>query len=192
MNNYKSIDKSVRILKKFNINYALMHCTNIYPTPNHLTRLECIKEMKNRYKNIIVGYSDHTIDNSASYGAVALGAQIIERHFTHSKKMAGPDISCSMDGMDLRQLKDCSKKIFIGLRGKKKALKEEKATINFAFASVAILKNIKKGETFNKYNIFPIRPYNGFFKVKDYKKILGKKANKDLFFGNQLKKNDVK
>ena len=192
MNNYKSIDKSVQIFEKLKTNFALMHCTNLYPTPNHLTRLECVREMKKRYKNIIIGYSDHTIDNSAALGAVALGAQIIERHFTHSKKVQGPDISCSMDGEDLKNLKKSSERIFIGLKGEKKAIAEEKPTINFAFASVAAVKDIKKGEKFTEKNIFTLRPLNGFYKVKDYKKLLGKTAKKNIYSGNQLKKEDVK
>ena len=93
---------------------------------------------------------------------------------------------------DLVSLKDNSKKIFVGLKGEKKALSEEKLTINFAFASVTIIKNIKKNERFTKKNIFTLRPYNGFYKVKDFKKIIGKKASKNLFAGEQLKKNDVK
>jgi N-acetylneuraminate synthase len=192
MNDYKSIDKSVQIFKKFKTNFALMHCTNLYPTPNHLTRLECVRDMKKRYKSVIIGYSDHTTDNSAALGAVALGAQIIERHFTYSKKVRGPDISCSMDGEDLKSLKESSKKIFIGLKGKKKAIAEEKPTINFAFASVAAIQDIKKGEKFTEKNIFTIRPLNGFYKVKDYKKLLGKIAKRDIYLGNQLKKKDVK
>lgn len=192
MNDFKSIDESIKIFKKYKINFALMHCTNLYPTPNKLTRLECVKEMKEKYRSNIIGYSDHTIDNCSALGAVALGAQIIERHFTYSKKIKGPDISCSMDSKDLINLKDNSKKIFIGLKGEKKALSEEKPTINFAFASVTIVKNINKGEKFTKKNIFTLRPYNGFYKVKDYKSILGKKASRNLFAGNQLKRNDVK
>ena len=192
MNDFKSIDESIKIFKKYKINFALMHCTNLYPTPNKLTRLECVKEMKEKYRSNIIGYSDHTIDNCSALGAVALGAQIIERHFTYSKKIKGPDISCSMDSKDLINLKDNSKKIFIGLKGEKKALSEEKPTINFAFASVTIVKNINKGDKFTKKNIFTLRPYNGFYKVKDYKSILGKKASRNLFAGNQLKRNDVK
>ncbi len=191
MNDYKSIDKSVKIFKKYKNNFALMHCTNLYPTPNHLTRLECVKEMVKKYKTAIIGYSDHTIDNSAALGAIALGAQIIERHFTYSKKVKGPDISCSMDSHDLQNLKESGKRIFIGLKGKKGPLDEERPTINFAFASVAVVKDIKKGEKFTEKNIFTLRPLNGFFKVKDYKKLLGKKASRNLFKGNQLKKKDV-
>ena len=192
MNDIRSIDQAVRIFKNYKVNFALMHCTNLYPTPNHLTRLECIQLLKKKYPSTIIGYSDHTTDNSAALGSVALGAQIIERHFTYSKKNSGPDISSSMDGKDLRQIKEASKKIFIGLKGEKKPLPEEKPTINFAFASVAIIKNIKKGEKFSKKNIFTLRPYNGYFKVKDYQKLLGKKASRNLFAGNQLKKKDVK
>jgi N-acetylneuraminate synthase len=192
MNNLISIDKAVKILKKYNTNFALMHCTNLYPTPNHLTRLECVQLLKKKYPTAIIGYSDHTSDNNASLGAVALGAQIIERHFTYSKKVLGPDISCSMDNEELKNLKIGSKKIFLGLKGEKKALREEKPTINFAFASVAVVKNIKKNNKFTKENIFTLRPYNGYFKVKDYKKLLGKIASKNLYAGNQLKKSDVK
>lgn len=192
MNDIKNIDTAIKIFRKYKINFALMHCTNLYPTPNHLTRLNCVQLLKKRYKSTIVGYSDHTIDNNAALGAVAMGAQIIERHFTHSKKTKGPDISCSMDGNDLKNLKIGSKKIFSGLKGEKKALREEKPTINFAFASVAIVKDIMEGEKFTINNIFTLRPHNGYFKVKDYKKLLGKSAKKDLFAGNQLKKTDVK
>ena len=191
MNDYQSIDKSVKIFKKFGLNFALMHCTNLYPTPNHLTRLECVKEMTERYKSSVIGYSDHTIDNSAALGAIALGAQIIERHFTYSKQLRGPDISCSMDGEDLKNLKESGNRIFVGLKGKKGPVPEEKPTISFAFASVAIIKNIKKGEKLTEQNIFTLRPLNGYYKVKDYKKLLGKYASRNLVKGNQLKKKDV-
>jgi N-acetylneuraminate synthase len=192
MNDFNSIDTSIKILKKYRINFALMHCTNLYPTPNNLTRLECLQLMKKKYPSIIIGYSDHTVDNYASLGAVALGAQIIEKHFTYSKNIKGPDISCSMNGKDLKNLKIGSKKIFLGLKGKKKPLLEEIPTINFAFASVTVVKNIEKGEAFTKENIFTLRPYNGHFKVKDYKDLLGKIAKKNLHAGYQLKKSDVK
>ena len=76
-------------------------------------------------------------------------------------------------------------------KGKKKQLKEEAKTVAFAFASVAAVKNISKGEKLTKNNIFPIRPGNGYFKVKDYKKILGKISKKDIKKGNQLKIDDL-
>jgi sialic acid synthase SpsE len=192
MNDITNIKKSVSIFKKFNINFALLHCTNIYPTPEHLVRLECISKLKSVFKNTIIGFSDHTVDNASCLGAVALGAQILERHYVHNKKISGPDISCSMNGKDLQDLKYFSKKIFYGLKGEKKALKEEQKTMNFAFASVAAVKPIKKNELFTDKNIFTIRPSTGYFKVEDYKKIIGKKSARDISKGEQLKKNDVK
>ena len=96
-----------------------------------------------------------------------------------------------MDSEDLKNLKQSGNKIFIGLKGKKGPVAEEKPTINFAFASVAVVKDIQKGEKFTEKNIFTLRPLNGFFKVKDYKKLLGKTAARRLFKGNQLKKKDV-
>ena len=80
-----------------------MHCTNIYPTPPKLVRLNCIHELKN-FKDAVVGLSDHTTSNFTSYGALALGAKIIEKHYVDDKLRKGPDISCSMDPNDLKDL----------------------------------------------------------------------------------------
>ena len=84
-----------------------------------------------------------------------------------------------------------SKIIYESLKGEKKPLKEEKKTIAFAFSSITATKNIKKNDKLNKNNIFPIRPGTGFFKVRDYKKLIGKKAKKNIPKGTQLKKSDV-
>ena len=84
MNDLKSIDEAVKIFKKYNINFALMHCTNLYPTPNHLTRLECIQLLKKIYPSTIIGYSDHTMPDKNMLvltEAYKSGAQIIEKHF---------------------------------------------------------------------------------------------------------------
>ena len=117
MNSIKSIKKSVNIILKHKIPLALLHCTNIYPTPAKLVRLNCITELKKEFPKCIVGISDHTENNYTSLGAVALGADIIEKHYTDTKKRAGPDIS-SMDKNDLSNLIKGSKEILA--RGGKK------------------------------------------------------------------------
>ena len=94
MNSIISIRKSVEIIKKNKIPLALLHCTNIYPTPPSLVRLDCIRQLKKAYPWCTIGISDHTATNYTSLGAVALGAKIIEKHFVDSKKVSGPDISC--------------------------------------------------------------------------------------------------
>ena len=88
--------------------------------------------------------------------------------------------------LELKQLIKGAKTIFLSKKGKKKALKEEKKTIAFAFASVTTVKDIKKNEKLTEKNIFTLRPANGFYKVADYKKLLGKKAKVDIKKGVQL------
>tara|TARA_Y100000590_G_scaffold368326_1_gene428931 strand:+ start:8598 stop:9641 length:1044 start_codon:yes stop_codon:yes gene_type:complete len=191
MNDIKSIKPAVKIIKKFKIPFALLHCTNIYPTPPKLVRLEAMQELKKNFPNAIIGLSDHTESIYTSLGAVALGASIIEKHFTHNKKAKGPDMTASLDPKDLKDLIEGSKIIYESLKGPKKAIKEEEKTIAFAFASVSAIKNIKKNEKLSSENIFPIRPGNGYYKIKDYKKLIGKKAKKNIVKGHQIKKNDV-
>lgn len=191
MNTIKSISLSVKILKKFKVDFALLHCTNLYPTPSHLVRLNAITEMKKIFKGIPVGFSDHTTDIYSCLASVSLGASIIEKHFVDSKKINGPDVSCSMDPVQLKNLIEGSKIIHKSLSGKKIPTKEENVTMKFAFASVSATKDIKKGECLTEQNIFTIRPANGFYKIKDFYKLIGKKVAKDIKTGTQLKKNDV-
>src|SRR4051812_19174929 len=96
MNTIESIGKSVAILKKYNLPFALLHTTNLYPTPNHLVRLGAINQLQKAFPDAVIGLSDHTLSNHACFGAVALGASILERHFTDHMSRPGPDIICSM------------------------------------------------------------------------------------------------
>tara|TARA_A100001015_G_scaffold310412_1_gene411753 strand:- start:5200 stop:6228 length:1029 start_codon:yes stop_codon:yes gene_type:complete len=191
MNTMQSISKSVKILKKYKIDFVLLHCTNLYPTPSHLVKLNAINQMKQKFKTSMIGLSDHTKDIYACLASVALGAVIIEKHFVDSKKIKGPDVSCSMDPDDLKALIEGSKVIHNSVQGDKLPAKEEKVTMNFAFASVSTTSTIKKGDKFSEENIFPIRPSNGSFKIKDYHKLIGKVAKRDLKKGIQLKLKDV-
>ena len=93
--------------------------------------------MKKSFRNYL-GISDHTENNYTSLASVALGARIIEKHFVDTKKI-GPDVSCSMDPKDLKDLIKGSRIIF-DLRGDKKPLKEEYKTIKFAYSSVVSTK----------------------------------------------------
>ena len=192
MNDLKSIKVTTKILDSKKIKYALLHTTNIYPTPYNLVRLNSIKELQKNYRNKPIGLSDHTVDNYTSYAALGMGACIIERHFTDKSSRKGPDISCSMNPISLKELIDASKKIFYSLKGEKKPVKEEKPTINFAFASVVAIKDIGKGEKFNNKNIWVKRPGIGYFKADKYEKLLGKYCIKDIKNGSLLKKENAK
>tara|TARA_Y100000590_G_scaffold256811_1_gene288415 strand:+ start:8319 stop:9350 length:1032 start_codon:yes stop_codon:yes gene_type:complete len=191
MNSIKTITPSVNIFRKYKIPFALLHCTNIYPTPTSLVRLQAIKTLKKNFPDAVVGLSDHSKTIYPCLGAIALGASIVEKHFTNSKKNKGPDISASMDGYELKQLINGVNEIFEARGSIKKAVKEEISTMKFAFASVVATREIKKGENLTKKNIFPKRPGIGDYLAKDYKKIIGKKAKNLIKKNSLVKKTDI-
>lgn len=180
MNNILSVQKAVQILEESNVQYAILHCTSMYPTPYDKVRLGALEDLKNNFPNAVIGLSDHSIGNYTSYGAVALGASIVEKHFTSDKSWPGPDIPISIDPMELRELIEGSNAIYEALGGEKTVLKEEQPTIDFAYACVVSIKDIKKGEEFTKENIWVKRPGTGEIKAIDFEKLLGKKAIKDI------------
>lgn len=192
MNNISSVKKAVDIMKKRNVPYALMHTTNLYPTKPHQVRLGAMAELMEIFPNIPVGLSDHTINNFAAYAALSCGAQLVERHFTDNKLRSGPDIICSMDEKDLRELIIAAQIIPQMLGGKKEPLSEEQVTINFAYASVVTIKPIRKGEVFSKDNIWVKRPGNGDFLAEKYESLLGRVATENIPTDVQLKAHMVK
>ena len=191
MNSIESIRPSVEIMRKAKIPFALLHCTNIYPTPHKLVRLNAILELKKEFPDAVVGLSDHTTSNYTSFGAVSLGASILERHFTDNMKRLGPDISSSMDINALQQLIEGSRIIFEALTGDKSALPEESATISFAFASVVAIRDIQPGEVLSEENIWVKRPSGGDFSAREFDELLGKTAKNRLINGYQIKKIDL-
>ena len=180
MNNIRSIKKTVEIVEKYDIPYILMHTTNLYPTPCNLVRLGAMQELKENFPNAIIGLSDHTINNNACLAATALGACVLERHFTDSKNRMGPDIICSADEEELKDLITSSREIFSMRGGHKEILKEEQVTIDFAYATIVAIKPIKKGEKFTKENIWVKRPGKVGILAKNYDNIIGKEATIDI------------
>lgn len=187
MNNIDSIKIAVKTIKKHGTPYALFHCTSLYPTPYEKVRLGGIAELMKTFPGVPVGLSDHSVGNYTSFGAAALGASLIEKHFTSSKKWPGPDIAVSIDPKELKDLIFGVDAIYKALGGRKEILKEEKPTINFAYACVVSIKEIKKGEKFTKDNIWVKRPGTGEIKAVDFKKVLGKIAEKDIEKDVQIK-----
>lgn len=191
MNDIKSVRKTVTILQKHKISYALLHTTNLYPTPAHLVRLGAMQELQREFPDAIIGLSDHTTSNLACFGAVALGASILERHFTDSMDRVGPDIINSMDPQALQELIKGSTQLALMRGGKKEAAKEEQVTMDFAFATLVTIKDIKKGELFTKENLWVKRPGTGEILAEQYKETLGKKSLNDISIDTHLKKIDI-
>lgn len=180
MNNIASIEKAVEILEASNVDYALLHTTNLYPTAPNLVRLGAMQEMMAAFPGIPVGLSDHTLTNTACIAAVTLGASIVERHFTDTKGRTGPDVVCSMDEEELKDLLQAVRDVKLMMGGKKEAAGEEQVTIDFAFASVVTTKPIKKGEAFTRDNLWVKRPGRGGILAEEYESILGRCARDNI------------
>ncbi len=180
MNDINNVKKSVNIFRKQGIEFALLHCTSMYPTPYDKVRLGALTELQSMFPNTVVGLSDHSIGNYTSFAAIPFGAAILEKHFTSDKTWPGPDIPISIDPCELKDLIIGSKAIYKALGGQKRMLKEEKITANFAYSSVVAIIDIKKGDVFSEKNIWVKRPGTGKISAEQYENILGKKARENI------------
>lgn len=191
MNTIESIKPSVEILRKEKISFALLHCTNIYPTPPELVRLGAMNKLRKEFPDAVIGLSDHTTTNDTCLGAVALGASIVERHFTDDMKRDGPDIVCSMDPSALAALLEGSRRIFLAMGDYKGPVEAEAPTIAFAFASVVAVENIAPGDVLTEDNIWVKRPGGGDFSVLDYDNLIGSIATLPIQKGFQINRDQV-
>jgi sialic acid synthase SpsE len=190
MNTIASVRKAVDVFESAHVPYALLHTTNLYPTPPHLVRLGAMVELAKAFPKAVIGLSDHTTNNVACLGAVALGASILERHFTDRMDRVGPDIVCSMDEQRCRELIEQSRILHSELGGTKEPAKEEQVTIDFAFATVVTIAPVKAGEPFTMKNLWVKRPGTGEILAERFESILGKKATRDIAADTHLTVSD--
>lgn len=186
MNTIGSIAKAVAIFDQHQVPVALLHTTNLYPTPIPLVRLGAMTQMHRAFPDKVFGLSDHTLNNNACLAAVALGASILERHFTDHMQRTGPDIVCSMDEKACADLIQSSNEIWQMRGGIKAPAQEEQVTIDFAFATVCSIRPIKKGEILSKENIWAKRPGTGAILAEQFNGVLGKVAVRDIANDEQL------
>lgn len=191
MNDIASIKKSVAILRKHGIPFALLNCTSMYPTPYEKVHLGAIPELKRAFPDAIVGQSDHSIGNYTCFAAVALGAAILEKHFTSDKRWPGPDVPISLDPKELHELVEGSRAVHSALKGGKVLLKEEQPTIDFAYACVVTIAPVAKGEQFSKQNVWVKRPGTGEIKAGDLGRVIGRRAVRDLPINAQIRWHDI-
>ena len=169
-----------------------MHTTNLYPTPHRLIRLNALNEIKKNFPKTVYGLSDHTGENYTSFAAVTMGASIIEKHFIDKSSRKGPDISASVNSLQMEDLLKGINLIHQAKPGGIKPVKEERKTAEFAFASVVSNRDISEGEILNKSNIWVRRPGTGDFSAEDYSSLIGKKLKKNIKKNTQIKKSHIK
>jgi N,N'-diacetyllegionaminate synthase len=179
--NIAEIKQSIKYLKKGgakNSDITLLHCNSAYPTPPKDCNLRSMNTIKEIFKTS-VGYSDHTNKIDIPVIAVALGAEVIEKHFTLNNKMIGPDHKSSLNPRDfslmVKKIKDTE--IIIG-NGIKKPSPSEIKNLKFIRRGIYSKTDIKKGEFFSEKNIFCIRPLNKNG-ADNWFNIVGKKSKKN-------------
>lgn len=188
MNDIGQVARSVQVLRRHGAPFALLHCTSIYPTPPDKVRLGALKELAQAFPDAVLGLSDHSQSNYPCLGAVALGASILERHFTSDSSWPGPDIEISMTPDDLRDLIRGSGIIHQTLGGTKSILKEEQPTIDFAYACVVAIRDIEAGEPFTTDNVWVKRPGTGEIKAEDFEAVLSSRAAVAVKANDQIKR----
>lgn len=191
MNDLPAVEKAVAILRAHGVPFALLHCTSIYPTPYDKVRLGAMSALSAAFPDAVVGLSDHSLSNYPCLGAVALGASILERHFTADKGWPGPDIPVSMDPTELRALIDGADAIFQARGGAKTILPEEQPTIDFAYASVVAIADIPAGAPLDMGNIWVKRPGTGEIRAEHFQTLIGRRTATPIRKDQQLKWSDL-
>lgn len=175
----KEVKQAISILTKYKLkkkDIIVLHCNTAYPTPIEDTNLNAMNTIKKKL-GVKVGFSDHTEGIVASLAAVSMGALVIEKHFTLSKKLSGPDHKASLSPIELCNLVSSIRQIELSKGNSiKKPTKSELKNKNVVRKSIFAVKKIKKGEKFSKKNIFVKRPSTGMSPML-INKILGRRAS---------------
>jgi len=190
MSEMKEIKYAVSLFKNHKVPLALLQTTSVYPSDYSDINLGVIEQYSKIF-NVPVGISDHSIGIYTALGAVAKGASIVEKHITLNKKMSGPDQKISLEPYELAELVKGCKAVKLALGTTKKILKKELPVLRFARESIVAKIKIKKHETFSEKNLTTKRPNTGQIPAKDFYKILGKKAKKDIPESKQLSHSDI-
>lgn len=190
MGTYEEIEEAVKVIKETgNHQICLLKCSSAYPAiPNDMNLLT-MKHMKESF-DIVVGLSDHSLGAVAAIAGVAMGAQVIEKHFCISRKIKNPDSFFSMEPEEFKQMVDDIRSAERAIGTVSYAISEkEKESLRFR-RSIFVVKDIKCGEVFTEENIRVIRPSNGL-EPKYYYDVLGKRACEMIERGTPLEKKHI-
>ncbi len=191
MQTIETLRASVDILDKAGVDYALLECTNLYPSPPEIVSLKGVTELKKAFPKAVVGFSDHSIGPEMALASVALGASILERHFTDSRYRKGPDISCSMDPAELKFLIDRSKEIHTALHNEKQRTGPEEDVYRFARASIVADRDLEAGTILKPEDIWARRPGSGEIPGYEFDNLVGRRLRVAKTRNQQLKWSDL-
>ena len=181
MSNLKEIGEALKILINAGTSkekITVLHANTMYPTPMKDVNLMAMQTIRDKF-DVSVGYSDHTLGIEVDIAAVALGATVIEKHFTLDKKMDGPDHVASLDASELKSMVAAIRNIELALGSKVKDLTDsEKPNIEIARKSIVAKTKIKKSEVFSNENLTTKRPGSGISPMK-WDSIIGEVAKRD-------------
>jgi sialic acid synthase SpsE len=178
MNSIDTIRPAVSAL--YNAPLAVLHCTSEYPTDYSHVRLGALEDLRDAFPDVTIGLSDHSLGIYTSLGAVALGAMVIEKHFTLDRQWPGPDNKISILPSELTQLMHGVSAVYQALGGHKDVLDGEMATSKFAYACVVSTNSIMKGEKLHSGNTWVKRPGTGEIPASKFGTVIGKTALEDI------------
>ncbi|OWJ76870.1 N-acetylneuraminate synthase family protein [Haematobacter genomosp. 1] len=191
MQTIQSVSASVRILDEAGIDYALLECTNLYPSPAEIVSLKGVTELRAAFPKAVVGFSDHSIGPEMALASVALGACILERHYTDTRYRIGPDIINSMDPAELRFLIDRSREIWIAANNPKERTQAEESVYAFARGSVVADRDLPEGHVIAEADIWARRPGSGEVPAYEFDSVVGKRLTRAVTRNTQLKWADL-
>ena len=164
---------------------TVLHCNTEYPTPMQDVNLRAMKTMAAAFPGIRIGYSDHTLGIEIPIAAVAMGATVIEKHFTLDRNMEGPDHQASLEPNELKAMVQAIRNIEKAMgNGWKKPSPSERKNLSVARKSIVAAKAIREGDIFSEENLTVKRPGTGISPMR-WDEIVGKRAGKD-FQGDDL------
>jgi N-acetylneuraminate synthase len=163
----------------------------MYPTPYPQVRLGAITDLMTQLPGVPVGLSDHSLNIWTCLGAVALGASLLEKHFTVSRSWPGPDTSISIEPHELAQMIEGSRAIWQARGGAKTRLAEEQSVIDFAYATVVTIAPIAAGETFGRENVWVKRPGTGKILAERLSEVLGRRAARAVRANVHIEPEDI-
>jgi N,N'-diacetyllegionaminate synthase len=180
MSTLKEVEFALKaIYSTGNRKVTLLHCVTEYPAPFDEINLKAIDAMRKKFK-VPVGYSDHTSSTEIAIASAALGAEVIEKHFTLNRSMKGPDHKASIEPLEFRKMVESIRNVESAMGdGNKVPSKSEKKNITEVRKSLVAKSDINKGEVFSKKNLTAKRPGNGISPFY-FEKVIGKKAKRNF------------